>query len=189
MHTTPIPDFDDALPVPCGKTIEPIEPDASPLARQRSCTVQDLLLAGCAALGVWTVWANGPIGLVVGNPLEQAQLIRQLFAYIFDTDLSSVKANILHCVIGAIIYPLGYWLLLSSGWYRPPFDGWLWGLTTFVFPMGAFALISERPFLLIDNSARLSLMILIGHVLYGLALSRIYHALRASRAITGVRDR
>jgi hypothetical protein len=50
-------------------------------------------------------------------------------------------------------------------------------------------LISERPFLLVDNNARLSLMILIGHVLNGLALSHTYHPLRASRAVAGVRDR
>lgn len=171
-----------------GQVLGSTGPDALPLARKRSRAIQDLLLAGCTAFGVWTIWANGPTGLVVSNPLEQAQLIRQLFAYIFDADVSSVQANALHCVIGTIMYPLGYWLLLGSGWYRPPFDGWLWGLAAFVIPMGAFALISERPFLLVGDNARLSLMILIGHVLYGVVLSRTYHALRASRGSTTVRN-
>lgn len=179
---------EDALSVWYREPRGSIEPDTPSPARQRSRTIQDLLLAGCTALGVWTIWANGPIGLVVGNPLEQAQLIRQLFAYIFNVDVSSVKANILHCVTGAIMYPLGYWLLLKNGWYRPPFDGWLWGLGASVIPLGAFALISERPFLLVGNNARLSLMILIGHALYGVVLSRTFHALQVSRASTRVRS-
>ncbi|MCX7325732.1 MAG: hypothetical protein NTZ14_15145 [Hyphomicrobiales bacterium] len=130
-------------------------------------TVWHLFIGGCAGLGFWEAFSAVPTAMVAGFPLQPPELVKSLFFNLFGLTISNVLAHAIHYVTGFLFYPIGYWgvtrMIKSFGM---PADGWIWGVATYFIALGVMAPLAGQFFLLRDVPL-LSLMSLIGHMIYG----------------------
>ena len=132
-----------------------------------------LVAGGIAADLAWEIWARAITPIFVGGPLQPASLILSLFRLPGEYYL---HAEALHLLTGALFYPLLMWAIrthIHAG--GRVVDGIIIGLATWFLALGVFAPLAGLPFML--GFIKLAWFSGLGHLLYGLVLSFVFHAL------------
>ncbi len=142
-----------------------------------------LFLGGCAGLGIWEAFSNVPTAIVAGFPLQPSDLVKGVAQALLGLEISETLAKLVHYATATIFYPICY-LILTRGIrnFGMPANGLIWGVLTWFLALGILAPIAGQRFLLLDIPA-LTLMSLIGHVLYGYIAATVFEALEARQSV------
>lgn len=141
--------------------------------------IKRALLIGVAADIGWEIWARFLVRLWIGGPLEPAGLIQAVFGL-----HSKPMAELIHAVVGVLLYPLGY-LLVARPLQRlivPGLPtalvglGFGTGLWVFALYVMAHLFAGFPPFLGFGSITWASL---VGHWIYGIVAAYAARGIRA----------
>ena len=140
--------------------------------------VRAILMAGIAADVTWEIWARVITPLWVGGPLEPAGLIQSVFGF-----RNLLAAELIHAIVGVIFYPIGY-LFIARPLQRMIVPGLPLVLTGIGFGTGLWVfalyvmahLFAGFPAFL--GFIPLTWASLVGHILFGLVVAHVIHALK-----------